>query len=580
MTGFVMAAHSGAGPSMEAAQALREEARRHGLDPVELTSALWLASLDGRRLDVVKAGPWTLVGRVHDRRRPLYGHISEHDPDAYERKLLARFWGGYVAVRCEPSGRPIAVMRDPSGALDCALWEDAGLTILASDFPNWLVAARRPAWGIDYRRVHQALLDPMLAMDALLLDGPIAVAPGTLLTLPPTQPVALWRPDEIARGGTRHALSDTDAAQRLADAIDEAVAGLASRGPLAAEVSGGLDSAMVASSLSEQEADVRLWLNAYGPDHSADERAYVDRLARRLEIEPLCVPRSSGVVTSAFLEAMPQRLRPGLAALDGLHDADWAARLGEAGLNAIMTGKGGDGLFVQPATGAVFSDIWRDDGWRALFSPSLPAMARWTDRSVWSLIGEARSRKQTRAGPSPSPLVTPWTEEPMPRPSWLVGIDDLPPGKQNQILATLYGVSLHGASLQTAVADVLHPLLSQPVVEACLALPIRQLTLGRRDRALARMAFADRLPPEILQRRSKGEMSAFYGRMIAGGLETLRPWLLEGRLAANGLIDRAAAEILLTPGSLIWRGGYADIMTVAAFEGWVRAWERRLGPSA
>ncbi|MBA4001085.1 MAG: asparagine synthase, partial [Brevundimonas sp.] len=60
----------------------------------------------------------------------------------------------------------------------------------------------------------------------------------------------------------------------------------------------------------------------------------------------------------------------------------------------------------------------------------------------------------------------------------------------------------------------------------------------------------------------------------------LRPWLIEGRLAALGLIDRAAAEIELQPEALVWRGHYAVILTVAAYEGWVRTWEARLGRAA
>ena len=71
-------------------------------------------------------------------------------------------------------------------------------------------------------------------------------------------------------------------------------------------------------------------------------------------------------------------------------------------------------------------------------------------------------------------------------------------------------------------------------------------------------------------------MTAFYGRMIADGLDVLRPWLIEGRLASMGLVDRQGADALLNRESLAWRGGYVDIMVTAAIEGWVRAWEDRL----
>ncbi len=75
-------------------------------------------------------------------------------------------------------------------------------------------------------------------------------------------------------------------------------------------------------------------------------------------------------------------------------------------------------------------------------------------------------------------------------------------------------------------------------------------------------------------------MTRIYGRLAADNLDFLRPWLIEGRLAALGLINRAAAEIELQPEALVWRGHYAAILTVAAYEGWVRTWEARLGPAA
>ena len=102
-----------------------------------------------------------------------------------------------------------------------------------------------------------------------------------------------------------------------------------------------------------------------------------------------------------------------------------------------------------------------------------------------------------------------------------------------------------------------HPLCSQPVVEACLALPTALLTAGGRDRGLARKAFRERLPDTIVNRRSKGEMTRIYGRLIVDNLDILRPWLIDGRLAALGLIDRATAETELTPEALIWRGQHS-----------------------
>ena len=90
------------------------------------------------------------------------------------------------------------------------------------------------------------------------------------------------------------------------------------------------------------------------------------------------------------------------------------------------------------------------------------------------------------------------------------------------------------------------------------------------------MAFRDRLPAIIAERRTKGDMTAIYGRMVFENLDLFKSWLLDGRLAAEGLLDRAAVEARLNRENLMWRGGAHTIIRAAAFEGWLRVWSDRL----
>ena len=113
------------------------------------------------------------------------------------------------------------------------------------------------------------------------------------------------------------------------------------------------------------------------------------------------------------------------------------------------------------------------------------------------------------------------------------------------------------------------------MVEAGLALSAVDLTWGGRDRAAARAAFADVLPPSILDRRSKGELGAYYGGAVAAHLDFLRDYLLGGALAEAGLID-PGLEDRLTRDALLWRGGHSHLLSLALTEAWVRRWRERL----
>lgn len=578
MAFYLLCGRSADAPSGVAiSEALKDRARTAGLSVTDLSDTTWLAVAGPGLPSTRQIGPWLLVGEVHTRHRPAVRLVPDDDPHSYETKMLARFWGRYIGVRLSSRGEIGALLRDVSGALDCIWWRAGPLTLVASDLPDWLVRSTGRGWRINPDRVEAALHDPYSSAGDLLLDGPVAVLPGTLQDLSDPEPVTLWRPDRVYRSAS--SLTDDAAAKSLRDAVDETILGFVKTGgALAAEISGGLDSGIVAAALSQSAPDqVRLWLNAWGPDATADERPWVALLAAHLGIEATCVPRATGALTFDRLCDLSLGVRPGLAALDGLHDADWARRFRAAGIDTVLTGKGGDSIFIQPADPGIFVDHHHETGWRALLDPSLPALARWNERSVWTLV-QAALKPGVQPSPvdDPNPLLRARRRADHPRHPWLQGIDDLGPAKRRQILGLVQGCGLHTPSLQSRAVCVQHPLLAQPVIEACLALPVWQLTLGRRDRALARQAFANRLPEALVARRSKGEMTAFYGRLIADGLEVLRPWLLHGRLADMGLIDPERADAALTRESLAWKGGYVDIMTTAAIEAWVRAWERRL----
>ncbi|WGM45850.1 hypothetical protein KOAAANKH_00714 [Brevundimonas sp. NIBR10] len=565
---------------------LRDQCRAQGFTVQSLGPRSWLAARGPRPLKTLTVGAWTLVGDVLNRNHRQLDPASDLEPHSYEKKLFSRFWGRFVGVRLRGEALD-AVLRDPSGSLECVTWHDDDLVLVGSDIPGWITPTLPPQTRIDFNRVGLALADPIRVWSDLLLEGPRVVLPGSILALPAEDPATLlWRPDTFAHQSDRWDMAPAAAADLIAKAIDEAVAGLASLSrSLGCEVSGGLDSSVVAASLTIAAKDkVRLWLNAWGDDTGADERRYVADLGLQLGMAPTHVPRAQASLSEADLLSMSQGVRPGLNAMDWAYDAAWAAQWQAAGVDAVMTGKGGDSVLIQAATADVFTDRFRSQGWRSILSPDLPGLARLNQRSVWSLIDEARRKSGTRlAGGEAAPgwaLTTATREELGPAHPWLSSDAASGPAKTHQIAGIASGVSFSAPSRQTAVVDVFHPLLAQPVVEAALSLSPAQLTLGAKDRGLVRLAFANRLPPSITHRRSKGDMTAFYGRLLAASLPVLRPWLLDGRLAREGLLDVAALEQALKPEVLLWRGGFGEIMIAAALEGWVRVWADRLSQAA
>jgi asparagine synthase (glutamine-hydrolysing) len=108
-------------------------------------------------------------------------------------------------------------------------------------------------------------------------------------------------------------------------------------------------------------------------------------------------------------------------------------------------------------------------------------------------------------------------------------------------------------------------------MEACLAVPSWLWTRGGQDRAVARAAFRGLLPDAILSRRSKGRLESMFMKGYMSGRYRLENLLLDGRLAAAGLIDRAAILDYLRRPDQPGDSGYIRLLELSSAETWLRS---------
>jgi len=122
---------------------------------------------------------------------------------------------------------------------------------------------------------------------------------------------------------------------------------------------------------------------------------------------------------------------------------------------------------------------------------------------------------------------------------------------------------------------LVNPLMSQPIVELALSIPSWHMVEGGRDRALARKAYHNAMPPLIRDRRRKGSPSSFAITLLRAKREEARERLLDGELVRRGYIDKAALATALAeePGVGL---GYVRILGLLDMEVWIGHW-RRLG---
>ena len=435
MTPFTLIAAKAGVETTDRIDRFTAAAAARGWRAIPLSRSVVLAVGPGAALDFQTMGAWRLVGDVFPRRDGMAG-APECAAD-----LIGQVWGRYVALRLRDDGRLAAVLRDPSGALDALLLQTADHWIVASDLPDWLLGAVRPALQIDDARVAGVLQDPTRTWDVSLLNGVDSVTPGGCLLLE-DRPVAqqVWRPSAFV--DTAADLTLDAAGDGLREVVDESVSQLSKRaGVLAAELSGGLDSGIVATSLARLDPPVRAWLHSYGAAPESDERAFALPLAERLGVTPDLLKRPDAALSQEDLEGLSSAFRPGFNAMDPVNDGIAAERLEALGIETVLTGKGGDAVFFQAFGEEVFADLRQRRGLRALVSSTLPAVARWEGRSIFSVVAGRRARpSDPQAG-----FLAPDAPTLAPHP-WLEAAPTIGPAKRLQIVGMLDGAGFSAAS--------------------------------------------------------------------------------------------------------------------------------------
>ena len=509
----------------------------------------WVASKGPRAPGCFSPKPQILVvGEVFLHPENSRGAVEGSSEAEFAAAYARNRWGRYVVLFLGEDGAIRSVFRDPSGALPAHAWCARGLQVVASDTPDWLAVAVRPPVDLDWDRVRQLVEAPFELGAPWPLKGLQSVAPGELRVLGSSSE-QVWSAEAIAASDP---LSAADSRRMLRQRLDVCVGALAGRRETGIEISGGLDSAIVAAAAAEVRVPVKLALNLRAGETETDERRFARHVAERWGLPLQERRRRDRAWTAEAFEATAGDPLPSQNGRDLANDAAVAQACREAGVEVLLTGKGGDALFFQAHTPFAFADLWWDRPLRAPFSRQLPGVARWTRTSTWSLLRTAiRSRLEGRCD------------------------GDLPPGKRLHLAALQSGIAYYSACRRGDVVDLAHPLMAQPLVEWALRTPIPTLVPAGRERGLAREVFTDRLPASVASRRGKGDYAGCFNRLAARNLPFLRDYLLGGRLAAEGVIDRGAMELRLQPETLCWRGGAAEILAAVSVEAWVRRWEAR-----
>jgi|LNAP01.1.fsa_nt_gb asparagine synthase (glutamine-hydrolysing) len=492
---------------------------------------------------------------------------------ALRQHLLSHFWGEYLLFQASDEGEDaISLMRDPSGGMACAYALHGEKGFITSDLA---IASHLGLHRdlIDWDFVQNCLIHPHIKTARTGLGGVRELLPGCMLWTNGNNfsTTTVWSPWSFVAPAQRQ----TDfniASQMIREVITSVVQTMATTDrSLLLELSGGLDSSIVGACLAKTQARVAC-CTAITPLPGADERRYAAQIAALLGIDLL--ERTLDFADTDIKFALPQHsLRPAVWALGRAVGRAIDSAAESQQVNSLFSGGGGDTVFCYLTTAAPAADAFREQGlaagYRAVVNLSrlhgctLTKATRLTLRKLWL---------KPKPPYKPNHLLLANSEEsaPLEIHPWYTAPPQALPGDRERIF-DLAGNQLFSDSIVRAGGRrVRMPLLSQPVMEACLRVPSWMWITAGQNRAVARAAFSQQLPSEVLRRRSKGTFMNYTFAMYRRNKQTIGRFLLDGHLQSNGLLDSHKLKLLLESPMPGRDQSFMRIFDLCMIENWVR----------
>lgn len=492
--------------------------------------------------------------------------------DSAGKHLLEHYWGRFVAIFRDTANRRVMVLRDPTGTLPCFMARWRSIHLIFSDYEDCISIAPSLPVSINWTTIARVVTRQATTfVQDTALNGVSEILPGELACFLGTtvQRSIEWNPIDIALSNP---IENIDSAvESLHRSVHQCVHTWAACYPsIVHRLSGGLDSSIVLSCLTSAPTQPSIiGLNYFGNAPGEDERNYAEMMAAHTGVKLIKQKLDHKIPQFESILDAHRTPRPWgyLYELEhGQFEAAVAAHHGMAqgGISGIFSGTGGDSIFCRGGANYAVTDYLFQHGLRShLLAVAIDA-ARISHQSIWPfLITAVRTRARLGQAVSTTnqmpPLVCPMVHshvfdaiKPSVCHPWLTNTNhrSVPPGIFWHASASVTPPAYYKLFSSEKSPENIFPLLSQPLVELCLRIPIFLHIQDGQDRAVARRTFINKLPTPILLRSQKGHINQHLRDLFDRNLTFVRSLMIDGELVRNNILNRDILEYWLTSSNL------------------------------
>lgn len=505
--------------------------------------------------------------------------------------LIDNYWGRYVAFLHDRGSSTNYIMRDPSGAFPCFHTPFRGVEIYFSDMQDVANFPFLP-FTVNWEYLKTNIMLPQFQKTHTGLNEVGEVLPAECVEITPFERKSrfVWNPTEISQ--TDVVEDPEEAAALLRSTVKNTIGALAGCYDSIVHNIGGLDSSIVLACLATapKRPDITCITN-FTRSPRGEERFYTRQVTEKfgtplVEFELDFRKADLSKIFNSNKLANPYGVFDCIAMTGD--EFDLAKK---TNARALFTGAGGDNVFFQIPRNLGALDYVHHHG----FGKDTIKIAMEASRyGRKSLYGTFRDMLRERISPPPCykyihDLLYETHNTPFVNPEFvgaggherflhplLIPDDGHPKGKYLHILYSALFPNQRFDQWDTeGYAERIHPYFTQPIIEACLRIPVWVLTDGGIDRGLARRAFQHDLPQDIVRRFSKSTPSEYYRDIYEHNIDLLQDILLDGTLVSEGILLRDTLEHVLNKDELFLRVWHSQFLGYAAKEAWLRGWIER-----
>ncbi len=514
------------------------------------------------------------------------------------RSLISSHWGYYVAALHYPENASTLVLRAPVSPLACFHVQNGTANAFFSHLDDCVDLKLAPLsinWDSITAQIvggdHLSYETAINEIHAIECGESVSCGPGGCTRR------AYWDPRTFLE--ERSPGSFCEAAQAIRRTTDYCVSALSSgHDKILVKLSGGLDSSIVLSSLNRAPHRPSITAVNYYSKGSGDERPFARHMAGAVNCALVECQRNQELDFHRFHDCN-HTVQPVLNFSAPDTEARDIALARELNATAIFDGELGDNIFGSHPSAGALVECYRQYGLGRRFLGVALDYALLTRQSVWRTLALARHEAVgVAADPDFSALKEMQRVLGTKRVGaallasaaagehyntmgdrflhpWLKQSRRIAPGSHSLLfgLIVVTSASYHSPFARPYDPPQVSPLVSQPLLELALRIPTHLHCTYSQDRAVARAAFADMLPPQILQRgQGKGGPDLWAREVVEKNTEFLREFLLEGILVQRRLIDKTKLETVLSPRIAKSTVIVGDIFAKLYVEAWLRAW--------